>query len=145
MIKKNISVNEFEKIIYAGVHLKRLGDYAQVNIFNESELTYFQTVDEYCLLYAMLIIKPYKVVILSNKSLYVQIILNGVLYDLIICNNGNKFDYINERLLNIIERIEHHEGGFMIDSEKIENNSLNVNNLFINHDKYKIMTNRDGY
>lgn len=48
LLKSKITIHTFEKIIKIGVFMKRLGDYLQVQIFNNINIHMFQTNDYFC-------------------------------------------------------------------------------------------------
>lgn len=130
------------------MHLKRLGDYIQFDIFNNSNLTYFQTVDEFCFLYALIMANPYKVIILNKKTIALKINYNRNEYCLSI--NHNKIyliDNILEKIIEIINkynlRQNQHGGKPFISSynkltrriKKIDNNKtkIKINNTISNY------------
>ena len=70
----------FYKYALAGMHLKRMGDHAQVDIFRKSDMTYFQTIDFYCFIHACRKIKYDKVVIFGKKIMVTKVKHNNVKY-----------------------------------------------------------------
>jgi hypothetical protein len=112
-LSKKYKDDELNKYILGGIFLKRIGDYSQVKIFMKSNLTFFQTVDMYCFLYACIICEPNKVLILDKKAIFTRISYNGELYDLY-CNvaNDKLMDRIKEKLKIMISK---NKKGGMID------------------------------
>lgn len=130
-----ININELQKYIFAGMHLKRLGDFLQVDIFNKSNLTYFQTNDDFCFLYASNIIEPYKVIILNKKTILTKIIYDG--HEQLISLNHIKLHHIDIILNEIIHLINHHKIQHIQNGGSVYNKSntklINIKNL---HSKF---------
>jgi len=149
-----LSKNPFDQLTYdttykkilnciiAGLHLKRLGDYAQIKIFNEMQMAYLQTNDRYCFLYGIYEINPYKILILGNEIVFSKYILNNKIYSLFCYNIGKKqgiAEYFKTKLLNIISnynigtfiKIQNKKGGYA----EIKNNypiEIDINDIFKN-------------
>ena len=72
--------DEWLNYVYAGLHIKRLGDYSQVKIFNNTDMKIFQTIDKYCYIYSCLVSKENKINILGNGNFYFKFIYYEELY-----------------------------------------------------------------
>jgi hypothetical protein len=106
-IQNKIIVQDFKRYIYAGLHLKRLGDYAQVDIFNKSDLIYFQTNDHFCFLYASIVLKFNKILILGKKTVLTKIKNSGDNCDYFISINSINMNYAKPILTQITEILQH--------------------------------------
>lgn len=70
------------------------------------KFTYFQTLDEYCFLYACIIAKLYKVIILNKKVIFVKIEYNHELYGLsFYISDIDKIGSVKQMKRKIIELI----------------------------------------
>jgi len=96
-MKNNINKEQLIKYlgeyILAGCHLKRLGDYAQLHIFNNSNLTYFQTIDEYCFLYATHYLDNDKIMVISEKFIFFKTKFENKQY--VLCVQNDTIDFIS--------------------------------------------------
>jgi len=72
--------NEWFNYVYAGLHIKRLGDYSQVKIFNNTDMKIFQTTDKYCYIYSCLVSKENKINILGDGTFYFKFYYKCKLY-----------------------------------------------------------------
>lgn len=135
ILKKNnkISETEFDKYMMAGLHLKRIGDYGQVHIFNKSNIDYFQTIDEFCFLYACSVVDTYKFLILNKKVIFVKIDYNNETYSLVLkINDSLKLKHITEiknELANIIKKNFRQDAGGNIEKSHIKNDNILLNQL----------------
>lgn len=139
---EQLNMDIFKKYIFAGMHLKRLGDNIQFDIFNNSNLTYFQTIDEFCYLYALIMANPYKVIILNKKTIAFKADYNDNKYCLSV--NYNKLhliDDILEKIIDIINKYnlcQEQHGGKLYD--KIDKQTIKIDKKITNI-KIKIISN----
>jgi len=106
-ITKEKLIKYLEEYILAGCHLKRLGDYAQLHIFNNSNLTYFQTIDEYCFLYSTYYLKNDKIMIIGNKFLFFKTKFENKVYLLRVKNIIINFvEIVKQKIKKILSHLK---------------------------------------
>jgi len=130
-LNKEQLLNYLEKYILAGCHLKRLGDYAQLHIFNNSNLTYFQTIDIYCFLYGTYCLNNDKIMLVNNKFIFFKTIFENKQYAIYIKNEKNDFiNMVEKKLTDIINSIRNikKKGGYL-KINTMDNNFIQTNDI----------------
>lgn len=130
----------------AGLHLKRLGDYFQVDFFIKNNFDIFQTRDNYCWLYSIIKINKenkFKISILRDTILGININNNLLTIQ---ANNDIFINYINENMNKIFNKYNKIGGRI---NNKIQNDLIiekskekQINNILYDFMKKNINRNK---